>query len=263
MDKGIQLNITQKMHGTNSLIFVYEEDGVKKMKFGSRTREIRIGDDNFGFAAAMTERESEILTILPCGYHYGEWCGPGINSGEGLTKKKLFLFDFWREIDLSSVSDIIEYIPVLFSEKVGISRASDIIQVYFSLLSEDGSFAVKGFMRPEGIMVDIIGKKLKYVFNNESTSWRDKDHEYVKQKELRKQETKTMGEKFVQPLRLEKLLSRDEKYVRDYPSSTGAIIADYIQDLIDEGELEAHDRTAKRAASNCIANYIKEKFKII
>jgi hypothetical protein len=37
-------------------------------------------------------------------------------------------------------------------------------------------------------------------------------------------------------MRLQKLLSRDEKYVREYPHSLGRICSDYIKDLEAENQ---------------------------
>lgn len=62
-----QFSITQKIHGTNAQILIVPAESTEK-------------DD---------ANKQEIVEKLGPGRHDGEWAGPGINSGEGLTQKHL------------------------------------------------------------------------------------------------------------------------------------------------------------------------------
>src|SRR5882762_5274769 len=90
----IKISITQKIHGTNAQILIVEENGEKLLIPGSRTRWLSLGDDNYGFAKFCHDNKEEIIEKLGVGRHYGEWAGPGINAGEGLKEKTLFLFNW-------------------------------------------------------------------------------------------------------------------------------------------------------------------------
>ena len=91
--KGMQVTITEKLDGTNGTIFI-EGD---KIGAQSRSRILQVGKvdgkdkDNFAFASWVnTNRED--LFLLGDGYHYGEWCGPGIQKEpNGLGRKTILL----------------------------------------------------------------------------------------------------------------------------------------------------------------------------
>ena len=78
---------TVKLHGTNAGI-IYDGTNVS---FRSRSREITVGDDNYGFAA-WGQKLIPIITqeyTLPENYKlaiYGEWCGQGIQSGVAISE---------------------------------------------------------------------------------------------------------------------------------------------------------------------------------
>src|ERR1700722_20140804 len=89
-------SITQKIHGSNAQIFIFKkEDGSLDLKCGKRSGWISIESDNFGFASYIESQKDKFL-LLGEGHHYGEWCGPGINSGEGLKNKTFVLFNYKR-----------------------------------------------------------------------------------------------------------------------------------------------------------------------
>jgi len=49
-------------------------------------------NDNHGFSKWAHENKEDLIDFLGEGYHYGEWCGPGIQNGEGLTERGFYLF---------------------------------------------------------------------------------------------------------------------------------------------------------------------------
>jgi hypothetical protein len=69
--------ITEKIDGTNAVVFVSDEGIVKA---GSRSRWITPESDNYGFAKWVHENEDELRTGLGPGFHYGEWWGKGIQK---------------------------------------------------------------------------------------------------------------------------------------------------------------------------------------
>src|ERR1043165_2902547 len=102
----LYMSITQKIHGSNAQILIEEspdsgwipaECGYKDYNVyaGSRTRWLTPEDDNYGFCKWVMENRQELIEKLGPGRHFGEWAGPGINSGEGLKEKTLVLFN-WR-----------------------------------------------------------------------------------------------------------------------------------------------------------------------
>lgn len=109
-----------KLHGTNSSIMrlgtahKHGQKGPGDWVFQSKSREVTVGSDNMGFAAAMTglaqtnDLEAFYLSVLSdtfpeenvvsqefeCHTHilYGEWCGEGIQKGVGITQlPKMFV----------------------------------------------------------------------------------------------------------------------------------------------------------------------------
>lgn len=100
-----------KLHGTNSSwVYNIESD---KLSFQSRNRVLTVEKDNAGFAlwfssqeekikaymktlANLTERTGDIIV-------YGEWAGPGIQKGVGISeipRKSFFIFEIiWKDGD--------------------------------------------------------------------------------------------------------------------------------------------------------------------
>jgi len=72
---------TVKIHGTNASI---DCNG----KCYSRTRQIIVGDDNYGFAVFASGLPEDIVEMIKSAGDrvFGEWCGQGINSGCGIQK---------------------------------------------------------------------------------------------------------------------------------------------------------------------------------
>lgn len=137
--------ITEKIDGTNGVIYI-GEDG--EFLVGSRKRWITIQNDNHGFARWSYENKEELIK-LGVGRHYGEWWGQGIQRNYGLKEKRFSLFNTERWIDESVRPKCCGVVPVLY---VGIFDTNKIIEVIHGLHCT-GSVAVKGFMKPEGIVI--------------------------------------------------------------------------------------------------------------
>lgn len=222
------MNITQKIHGSNAQVYIYEENNEIKLLCGSRTRWITPESDNYGFARFVYENKEEFIEKLGVGQHFGEWAGPGINSGEGLTEKTFVLFEHRKFPPERPLPPKTVVVPVLYNGKLDIEA----INVAMEDLKINGSKLVPGFLRPEGIVVSIAGIRYKKVFDAEETSWKGKDPNYVK-----KQKDFIDYSHLLQPIRLEKLISRDEQYKLNFPSNLQMIVDEYINDLIKEGQI--------------------------
>lgn len=229
------LFITQKIHGSNAQIFIFQqEDGSLDLACGSRSRWVAPGNDNYGFAEMVYANKQEFIDKLGPGRHYGEWAGPGINSGEGLKVKTFILFDHWKYPPERPLPPNTIIVPVLYSGAFDMSKVEECMDD----LRKNGSKLVPGFMAPEGIVVRIKGERYKVVFQAEEAKWKGhKDENYEKIKTDQQAKALEQFGHLLQPIRLEKLLSRDEKYVKDYPKTMGLIVKDYFDDLLKEDQV--------------------------
>lgn len=163
--------ITEKLDGTNAQIVI--EDG-KIVGVGSRSRWIAPGKetDNFGFAG-WVERNEEDLLHLGDGVHFGEWYGSGIQRGYGLTngEKRFALFNTGRWSAASARPDCCGCVPVIYSGAYSQSAVDQVMKD----LATNGSHAVPGFMRPEGVVVYIPGTRslLKATFEHSEGKWKE------------------------------------------------------------------------------------------
>lgn len=142
-----QIVLTEKIDGTNGMVYI-GEDG-KLAGVGSRTRWIAPGkDDNFGFAAYVHEHKEAFEALGP-GKHYGEWWGKGIQRNYGLEERRFSLFNTsrWSQENLP---EGIHVVPLL---AIGNFGGDDGIDYWLDLMRDFGSFAVPGFMRPEGLVL--------------------------------------------------------------------------------------------------------------
>jgi hypothetical protein len=232
-----QLVVTQKIHGSNAQIYIYPGENGAELVCGSRTRWIAPGDDNYGFAEMVHANKQEFIDKLGYGRHFGEWAGPGINSGEGLTQKTFVLFDHWKYPPERPLPPNTVIVPVLYSGIFDLSKIDEAMND----LKTNGSKLVTGFMRPEGVVVRIKGERYKVVFQAEEAKWKQADPEYQKQKQRDANKALEKYGHLLQPMRLEKLLSRDERYLKDYPKTMGEIVKDYFSDLIKENQVEGNE----------------------
>lgn len=128
---------------------------------GSRTRWVTPGKttDNYGFAAWVLANAQELRRLGP-GAHFGEWFGAGINRGYGLTERRFALFNTsrWLPVVTGGVADsdtgelirCCEVVPLIWRGPALDTRDADNA---VEMLRARGSFAVPGFMRPEGIVI--------------------------------------------------------------------------------------------------------------
>lgn len=279
----LKMTITQKIHGTNAQVYIEKIDRYCSCKFpfstngkycvkcrgnersvyihiedagyygvyaASRTRWLTPEDDNYGFAKWVQENSLTLIELLGEGRHYGEWAGPGINSGEGLAQKTFIPFDYWKYPKDRPLPEDIKPVPVLYCGKIDFGH----IEAVMNDLKNNGSKLTPGYMTPEGIVIDINGQKFKKTFEQEDVAWIRKKERVVREH---------VDYSFLcQPLRLEKLLSRDEKYLREYPKSLPDIAKAYIQDLEDEAIITGDEdglKEIRKRISRQIFGFIKEQ----
>jgi hypothetical protein len=136
---------------------------------GSRTRLITPGKgtDNFGFAEFVRKNAEAMVVVLGEGRHFGEWWGPGIQRGYGLTEKRFSLFNTqrWHTTDNGSApfTDLIPnvgVVPVLYQGPF----STDAIRDCMRRLAEQGSVASPGFMVPEGVIAYHTAAKALFKF---------------------------------------------------------------------------------------------------
>lgn len=123
------------------------------------------GTDNFAFAAFVRDNARELVKLGP-GRHYGEWYGKGIQRGYGLEEKRFALFNTsrWGRHNPNTPT-CCEVVPIFlpFAEP---DEAMERLAKY-------GSFAVPGFMNPEGIVVYHTASRTLYkqTFDMDGGKW--------------------------------------------------------------------------------------------
>jgi len=143
-----ECTVTEKIDGTNASIFI-GEDG--SFLVGSRTRWITPEDDNYGFAKWAHANREELVNGLGIGHHFGEWWGQGVQRNYSQTSKRFSLFNTskWGE----SRPSCCDVVPVLYNgvfDEFGVCKG---IKAALKQLTEQGSAAAPGFMKPEGIVI--------------------------------------------------------------------------------------------------------------
>ena len=249
----VHMSITQKIHGTNAQVAIIPNPttGELELYTGSRTRWIYPGDDNYGFAAFVHANKAEFIEKLGPGVHFGEWAGPGINSGEGLSEKTFVLFDFWRYPPERPLPPKCAVVPVLYTGRIDLDEVPKAMED----LKTNGSKLVSGFMRPEGVVVSVSNVRYKKVFEEEETQWTRGG--VVKAPK----DPQIDCSHLLQPIRLEKLLSRDERYRTEYPNTLPEVAKAYFEDLIAEKQIvgdEGQIKAIRKAAGSQVFNFIKK-----
>ena len=166
--------ITEKIDGTNASIAIlpiddyacianpsgYPSENVLAndnaqfvMLAGSRTRWLTPDKkgDNMGFATWVQANAAALFRLGP-GQHFGEWWGNGIQRTYGLPNgdKRFSLFNTFRWEQLpEGLPANVGIVPVLYQGPFG----TDIVRQVVDHLATEGSRAVPGFARPEGVMV--------------------------------------------------------------------------------------------------------------
>lgn len=244
---GFGMSITQKIHGTNAHILI--KDGWI-LGVGSRTRWLTVEDDNYGFCKYVTENAKELIAFLGDGHHFGEWAGHGINSGEGLVGRKFVLFDWRRHqknLTNAPMPEGVAIVPVLvYSARF----SDDLIKETMKELKEKGSRLVDGFMRTEGVVIDINRTLYKKVFDKEETKW-------DKPGQVKKTFTEVLDvSNLLQPIRMEKVMSRNESNITGFPKTLPIICKDYVQDLKDEGEITPSSEDEEKAIMKELGRHV-------
>lgn len=172
--------VTEKIDGTNAQVLIVDHEGEPThpncvalvdglaLYAGSRKRWITPEDDNFGFAAWVSEHAAEIALLGP-GRHFGEWWGSGIQRGYGLQngEKRWSLFNTIRwhapgeaprkfaSLDprqppkvTTETPPCMGVVPVLWKGTFD----TEVALAMLAFLRENGSRAAPGFMNPEGIV---------------------------------------------------------------------------------------------------------------
>lgn len=140
--------ITEKLDGTNGAIEVTDEGEVRAY---SKNRLLVPGHkltDNFGFAGWVERNATNLFLALGHGVHRGEWFGLGINRGYDLYERRFALFNTARHTG-PFLTPGLTVVPVLYEGP----HQELAIENVFVRLAAQGSEAVPGFMRPEGIVI--------------------------------------------------------------------------------------------------------------
>ena len=238
------------VHNSNAQLYVYDREGTPDVIAGSRNRWLYPHDDNYGFASWVAARKEEIIELLGPGRHFGEWVGKGINNGEGRDTKTLALFSWWRWKD-KPLPEGIELVPLLYQGPVDMAKVDEVMED----LKTNGSKFTPGFMRPEGIVMQITGVYYKKVFKKEETAWDKSPGNKGTNTKL-----KVDFGYLMQPIRLEKLLSRDERYVREFPNNLPELVKAYIDDLVKENQIpgtEDEIKSIRKAMSSQAFHFVK------
>lgn len=180
-----EIIVTEKIDGTNAAIVIadarvsehewpkalgqtwfVEHDGIPYAMWAQSRKQIiapaalsgALASDNFGFAAWAYEHRDELVKLGP-GRHFGEWWGQGIQRNYGLKERRWSLFNVSRWAQQNAL--LIDgdprlpapaccyVVPRLTSGIMGraaVERAMD-------LLRRNGSYAAKGFDKPEGVII--------------------------------------------------------------------------------------------------------------
>lgn len=123
------------------------------MFVGSRNRLLTLNKsgDTHGFAAWCKERAEAVFDKLGPGRHFGEFWGKGINRNYGLDHNRFSLFrrDLWEGKELPP--DF--YVVPKLGEGLVHHNTIYIPDICLNLLISNGSYACKGYMDPEGVVI--------------------------------------------------------------------------------------------------------------
>lgn len=144
--------ITEKIDGTNAQVVVGDDGAVRA---GSRTRWITPDNDNFGFAAWVSQHAEQLRELGP-GQHFGEWWGVGIQRGYGMHERRFSLFNAGRWTHTRPACCGV--VPVLYAGDFTTTAVDDTLDA----LRTGGSIAAPGFMRPEGVIVFMTASRHLY-----------------------------------------------------------------------------------------------------
>jgi hypothetical protein len=175
--------VSEKIDGTNAQIFIDVMEPLENIGFfvGSKTRWITPEDDNHGFAKWAYAHKDELISGLGPGRHFGEWWGSGIQRNYGLKEKRFSLFNTIRWVDRHTLpSDMAgcclgeeqQFAPecCYVAPIIATAQFDEInIPSIMTCLAQHGSYAVPGFLNPEGIVIYHIAGNVgfKKTFKND------------------------------------------------------------------------------------------------
>jgi hypothetical protein len=164
VDFGEWLDLSWQGAGADMSQVIYSDDPepgyVWLVGAQSRNRIITLANDNQGFAKWVYRNGETLIKDLGEGRHFGEFWGQGVGRNYGLTEKRFSLFNpstrpqmfcppedgglagGWQTPGLGVV-------PVLYEGPITDFPVGDLLRD----LRENGSRAVPGFMKPEGLVV--------------------------------------------------------------------------------------------------------------
>lgn len=128
-------SITEKIDGSNACVVIDEFGAIGAQ---SRNNLITPDKDNLGFAQWVQDNKVQLLQLGP-GHHYGEWWGKGIQRTYGLDERRFSLFRH-----KGVIPDCCYRVPSF--------EASSVAEAYEDLVN-NGSKAVPGWMKPEGVVM--------------------------------------------------------------------------------------------------------------
>jgi hypothetical protein len=137
--------ITEKIDGANASIRITPEGD---FHCASRNRWLNPLQDNAGFCKWALAHEEQLRWLGP-GRHFGEWYGQGIQIGYGLKERRFALFHSERVCGDNPVPPCCEVVPTLYTGPNSEGR----INCTLLMLGVEGSQAVPGWMKPEGIVI--------------------------------------------------------------------------------------------------------------
>lgn len=162
--------ITEKVDGTNAGIHI--RNGIVA-GVQSRKRLITPEDDNYGFAAWVTDNEAMIVELLGDGLHFGEWMGRGIQRGYGLNDNRFLLFNTprWRNTLPDPRLPQLGVVPLLYWGDVEENGLDCAVAYARSTLELEGSQVNPGYVNFEGVVVFFpdSGASFKHVINAPSS----------------------------------------------------------------------------------------------
>lgn len=151
-------HISEKIDGTNACIGIVPYNAMENhdafyidpsftfaVYAQSRTRLITPENDNFGFANWVCNNAQQLIEDLGPGHHFGEWWGQGIQRGYDLKEKRFSLFNPTKE------SCLCHNVPIVAS--CSQTLLTDYIRINTARLTNEGSFAAPGYMKPEGLVI--------------------------------------------------------------------------------------------------------------
>ncbi|WP_433332582.1 RNA ligase family protein [Spirillospora sp. CA-294931] len=180
--------ITEKIDGTNGCVVIKNiagkpfsgglvvgtAGGLFQVGAQSRNRMLPVGPqgmddlewrrrDNQGFAQWVKANAAGLVETLGEGHHYGEWYGAKIARKYALSERRFALFNVsrWGHLNENpSVVPGLEAVPQLYQGPFDTAKA---VEVYDELMAT-GSWAVPGYMNPEGVIVYHTASKQVYKY---------------------------------------------------------------------------------------------------